>query len=359
MSQTAIKESRIPQVKPSELVELLTYLIKAMLPVMIVGKPAMAKSALIAMVADMLGFKLLVSHPVVEDPTDSKGLAWIHPGGIEAQWLPFGDMVALMEADYPLIYFVDDLIQAPSAVQASKMRLFLDREICGKRISDKVYLIAASNCREHKAGGSGGIIEPLKSRFATIVELVADLDESCQWYMEHGMPAMLVAFLRFKPELLHAFEPSADMTNSPNLRGWENVGKMMKLGMPRELAYKAYAGAVGMSTAHALSAFEDCMTELPNLDSIIANPEKAKMPVKVEVHHAVSTGLAMKATPENFDPILRYAERMHAEAGKAEFAVYMIKSAVKRDALLQQCSGFIRLMATNHPLGQAIAQACK
>ena len=67
--------------------------------------------------------------------------------------------------------FLDDLGQAPMSVQAAAMQLILARRINGFKISDKVIFMAATNRREDKAGVTG-ILEPVKSRFAWIVELV-------------------------------------------------------------------------------------------------------------------------------------------------------------------------------------------
>ncbi len=66
--------------------------------------------------------------------------------------------------------FIDDLGQATPAVQAAAMQLILARTLNGHRVSDHVVFIAATNRRTDRAGVSG-ILEPVKSRFATLVEL--------------------------------------------------------------------------------------------------------------------------------------------------------------------------------------------
>ena len=84
----------------------------------------------------------------------------------QAEFLPFGDLRALIQADKDTVFFLDDLGQAPPTVQAAAMQLILARRINGHHVSDSVTFIAATNRKQDKAGVSG-ILEPVKSRFAT------------------------------------------------------------------------------------------------------------------------------------------------------------------------------------------------
>jgi hypothetical protein len=82
----------IMQVTPSQLKELLTLYIPKRLPVLITGRPGIGKSDIVDEAADDTDHELLISHPVVEDPTDSKGLPFPSPDGLTAKFLPFGDL---------------------------------------------------------------------------------------------------------------------------------------------------------------------------------------------------------------------------------------------------------------------------
>ncbi len=124
-------------------------------------------------------------HPVVSDPTDFKGLPGII--GDKAEFLPFGDLRQMIEADKPTIVFLDDLGQAPAVVQAACMQLLLARQINGKKISGHIVFIAATNRREDRAGVTG-ILEPVKSRFKTILDLEVSADEWTEWAFKNNMP---------------------------------------------------------------------------------------------------------------------------------------------------------------------------
>lgn len=134
------------------------------------------------------------------------------------------------------------------------MQLLLARRINGHRVSAQVTFIAATNRKQDKAGVSG-ILEPVKSRFVTIVELEPHLEDWVQWAVSHSMPAELIAFIRFRPQLLFDFAPSVDITNSPCPRTVHNVGRLMQLGLPAELEFEAYSGSAGEGFAVELLGF--------------------------------------------------------------------------------------------------------
>ena len=93
--------------KPSQLATCLQKTIPAGVPMLIKGAPGVGKSDIVGQACDATGAELLVSHPVVSDPTDYKGLPFAVDG--KARFLPFGDLEALMTAETRTVYFLDDL----------------------------------------------------------------------------------------------------------------------------------------------------------------------------------------------------------------------------------------------------------
>ena len=74
----------------------LVMVVKAKLPVLIKGAPGIGKSDIVAQVAKILGYHLIISHPVVASPIDFKGLPALVKD--RAEFLPFGDLRKLIEA---------------------------------------------------------------------------------------------------------------------------------------------------------------------------------------------------------------------------------------------------------------------
>ena len=127
--------------RPSAVSALLAQAIAHREPVMLVGAPGVGKSDLVGQAADAAGAALIVSHPVVSDPTDYKGLPYATNG--RADFLPFAELRAAVEAVEDTVFFLDDLGQAPPAVQAAAVQLLLARRVNGHRVADCVTFLAA------------------------------------------------------------------------------------------------------------------------------------------------------------------------------------------------------------------------
>jgi hypothetical protein len=325
--------------KPSQLQELLAKTIPARRPVLIKGAPGIGKTDVVSQACGAAGAALVISHPVVSDPIDYKGMPFVTNG--KAEFLPFGDLRALIETKDLTVYFLDDLGQAPPTVQAAAMQLILGRRINGHRVSDTVCFVAATNRKQDKAGVTG-ILEPVKSRFATIIELTPDLEDWVKWALNAGLPTPLIAFIRFRPGLLHDFQPSVDITNSPSPRTVANVGALMVLGLNPALEYEAYTGAAGEGFAAELMGFLRIFRQLPNPDSVLMNPENADVPMDPATLYALCGALAPKASENTMDRLVRYTLRL-----PAEFQVMLIRDAVRSDEQVVNTRAFIDWSSKN------------
>jgi hypothetical protein len=160
------------------------------------------------------------------------------------------------------------------------------------------------------------------------------------------MPPELVAFLRFRPALLSAFAPTADLTNSPSPRTWASVGRMLALDLAPAILAEAMAGAVGAGPAVEFDAFRRLYAEHPSVDAILVDPDAARIPTSPSIFYAVVTALAMRGNVQTFGRIARYAQRLKAE-GHGEFGTLLVRDVVRRAPDVQDTPDFIRLMASD------------
>ncbi len=338
------------QLKPSQVRELLLITIPARLPVLIIGGPGVGKTSIVRQVAEELDADLLLSTPSTEDPTEPKGFPWATDGEPNAHFKPFGNLAKALAATKQTIWFLDDFGQALPGVQSGYMPLLQGRTADGQKLPECVVFVAATNRRADRAG-VGGLLEPVKSRFAMIVEMVPDMEEAVRWMLaQKGISPVAPAYLRWQPDDLNKFEPTADLTNSPTPRTWEAAGRVLALNIANKaVEAAAVCGAIGDGMGGQLLAFAEMFRQLPSVDAILMDPDAAAIPTQESVLWAVSTAVASRVTAKNFKHAARYATRLD-EAGHGDFAVLMVRDAMRRKPELQQLPEFVRL--TQGPIGQ-------
>jgi hypothetical protein len=324
---------------PSQTEQALTVLLNAKENVLIKGSPGIGKTAIIKKVAKQLGARLVIMYASVSDPTDFKGFPFMKDD--DATFVPFGDLKLVLNATEFTILFLDDLGQGANAVQAAVMQL-VDR----LKDNPNVVVVAATNRRSDRAGVSG-LLEPVKSRFSTIVELMVTKDDWVDWATQNNIPEVLIAFMMFRgDDLLCKFSPTQDIENSPSPRTWAALGRMYTLSPSKKLRMALFSGAVGEGAAGEFLSFVETHEKMPDINAILANPKTAKVPDETSTLWALSVALSRKATPQLMQPICDYVERMHDE-GFGPFAAFVLRDISKRSEECTETAAFTKLASSN------------
>lgn len=342
--------------RPKQLVSAMTMAFAALhdgehMPLLVKGAPGVGKTDTLKQATKAADCDLIVSHPVTADPTDAKGLPWKVEGRNAATFLPFGDLERAMNAKRPTIWGLDDIGQAAPSTQASYMQLILSRHVGEHHLPDCVGFWAATNRRSDRAGVSG-ILEPVKSRFVSILELAPNAEDWSEWALDNDMPPELIAFLRnVKAELLWKFEPTADITNSPSPRTWAHAGRILnrcsKAGIATtdDVFHALVAGAVGEAAASEFIGFLKIAADAPSVDEILKNPKGAKIPTEISAQFAVASSLAHRADEKNFGAVSTYVQRMY-QADLGEMCAYLLRDAVRKNRAIIGTAAFSQLSKT-------------
>jgi hypothetical protein len=319
------------KMNPEQATRAAGFMIRNKLNFLVVGAPGVAKTAVLELATRTENQHLILFHPVISDPTDFKGMPAImkvpdvDPETGEqigeqmkflAQFVPFDNLKRLLTAEEPTVAFADDLGQAPPMVQAAWMQLVLARKLDDKEVSDHITFVSASNRKEDKAGVSG-ILEPLKSRFASIIELIVDKDIWLKWARTEGKIHPYVrAFIQNRGlDFLWSFEASNDMTNTPSPRTIEHVSKIMWGKPDPDLRPMLLAGAAGSPFAVEFEAFIRVVKNLPKMSAIIASPKKCPVPSDTEVsaQYAIVEAMLDHANKKIIKSFLIYISRFKPE----------------------------------------------
>jgi hypothetical protein len=332
--------------RPSELKKALEFSLVNNFPLLIKGQPGIGKSEIVIQACETIGYEYIILHPVVSDPTDFKGMPWVvltKTGENEAIFIPLGEMKRLLTATKPLVVFFDDLGQSTPAVQSAIMQILLARQINGHKISEFVRFVAATNRRIDFSNVSG-ILEAVKSRFYSIVELVIDpikdpvvVKEWVQWAWKNDMPSELISFIEFNPKWLNQFDPTRDLTNSPIPRTNANVGRMMKAGLTNDIWDEMVSGAAGEKYCYDFKNYLETYRYLPSIYQIESDPNNTDVPDKIGARFALTNKLTESMNNKNIGAFIIYLKRMGEE-----MLVSAMMNASKRNTSIMNTPEFLR-----------------
>jgi len=291
-------------------------------PILMLGHPGVGKTSIIQQVTAQLKYDLILEHPCIADPTDYKGLPMRVNG--HAEFVPIGSLRMIIEAKKNTVVLFDDLPHAAPAVQAPIMQLILARRIGEHKVSDFVTFIAAGNRREDKAGVHN-VIEPLKTRFSTIINIEQDLDAWLNWARTTGIATSLTGFIRWQPHFILDWKPGAGMQNTPSARAVENVDTLLHLGIESRAALaECVVGAAGQEFSNMFFPFLEIFENLPDADKILADPMNGDIPVEDAVMHALCASLARRASKKVAKNLFIYIDRL-----TAEYATVLYKDSIQ------------------------------
>ena len=331
--------------KTSDLAIAIKRLYTARRPGFIWGPPGVGKSDLMAQVAAALKIGLIDFRMAMRDPTDIKGFPM--PDQKSGTMRFFRDGELPTEKSHPEggILFLDELNSATPATQAAGMQLTLTGRIGDYHLPKNWLVIGAGN-RETDRGVVHRMPTPLANRFVHL-EAEVNNDDWVSWALDHEVSAELIAFIRFKPDLLFKFDPKVDSKAFPTPRSWvmtENfVGE--KNDDPDNVKYELIKGTVGEGPGSEYWGFRKMIDQLPTLEEIRLAPSKTKVPGEdqMSARYAVTTLMGANVGESSFEAFLTYSERINKE-----FQCVFIRDALHREPKLRTSKVYSKWAIKNH-----------
>jgi MoxR-like ATPase len=325
--------------KPSKLFEALHALIRERVPLHLWGPCGVGKSQIVFQVADDLNYDFLDVRAGLLDPVDLRGLPRIAGG--QTEWVP----PKFLPTSGKGILFLDELTSAPQMTQAGCYQLVLDRKLGEYVLPDGWVVVAAGNPASER-GVHFSMPRPLRNRFVHL-DLEPNLDDWCKWAIKAGVRPEIIAFLRFKPELLLAADVTSDANAWPTPRSWEMASNVLSgIANRQKTAFLSGAsdfeaqlldGTVGPAATSELVAFLRLFRQLPSIDEILLNPDTAPLPTETSAQIAIATALGRVVTDNSIARGLRYLDRM-----PTEMRVMAVRDAAARDTAITHTPEFVR-----------------
>ncbi|WP_290920015.1 MoxR family ATPase [Halodesulfovibrio sp.] len=321
--------------RPSEIASALETLITVKQPAFIWGAPGVGKSQIVAQLAANRGLTLVDIRAVLLDPVDLRGIPRIDDSGKTAWCAP-----SFLPTEGEGILFLDELNTAPPLVQAACYQLILDRKLGEYEMPEGWTIIAAGN-RESDKAVTHRMPSALANRMVHL-DFEANLDDWLTWADNNEIISSLKAFLRFRPKLLHAFDPKKNDKAFPSPRSWEFVSTILAANPAANTKRALITGAVGEGAAAEYLAFLTACDQLPDVETVLANPDTIELPDDPAVVYALCESVARKASDKVIPQIAVLAARL-----PIEFSVLLMRDSAATAPSIVETPSFANWACAN------------
>jgi hypothetical protein len=327
----------IPKVNPSTLADRIKLAEASQRPMLLRGGPGVGKSDIFRQHAERRAterggnlwrgagndvgeksYGYLDSRVLYFDPTDLKGFPLVDRENKMSHWMAPGYFPLQRNVDAGRVpsqgmWNFEELPSAAPAVQAATYQVMLDREINGEPIAPGWFLVATGNKLSDR-GVVNRLPSPLVSRFWHL-ELCVSVEEWAAWAMTANINPLLVAFYRFRPELLNSFDPKKWEQDTPYScpRSAHMLSDLLWANGSGKWPLDVIHATVGETVGNEMYAYLDIIRDLPSVDSILLDPDKAIMPEATAALYAISAALARRINAGNSPKIFKYTLRMAKE----------------------------------------------
>jgi MoxR-like ATPase len=279
-----MRPSRIKEILESEY----TALSRAMhTPVMLWGPPGVGKSQLIYQVAARHDVPIIDIRLSQLEPSDLRGIPF--RTGDTVEWAVPSMLPDDSRHGPAGILFLDEITSAPPSVSAAAYQLILDRRL-GDYVVPAGWAIFAAGNRQGDRGVTYTMPAPLANRFSHY-EVEANLDDWVAWAFDFGIDERLIAFLRFRPDLLFDFDAAQNPVAFPSPRSWEFAHRALdKFGDNARMLLGSLQACVGAAAGIELNAFIRNLDQMPDIDAI-AEGRDSSVPTDLDLQYAVASAL--------------------------------------------------------------------
>ncbi|MFO7597917.1 MAG: MoxR family ATPase [Desulfocurvibacter africanus] len=314
--------------KPSQIISALETLLAVRQPAFLWGAPGVGKSQIVAQVAAKHGLELVDIQAVLLDPVDLRGIPRIDEAG-NAVW----SSPSFLPRRGRGILFLDELNAAPPLVQAACYQLILDRKL-GEYVLPEGWTILAAGNRESDRAVTHRMPSALANRLVHL-DFEPDLDDWLRWAEDNGIEPRLRAFLRFRPKLLHAFDPKKSEKAFPSPRSWEFVSRIIAAAPDSDTLQGLLAGTVGAAAAAECLEFLRVYDVLPDAEAVLADPDGIAILNDPAVIYAMCESVARKATDQAMSSLAILAARL-----PVEFGVLLMRDAASVEPSIVETEAF-------------------
>ncbi|WP_036233770.1 AAA family ATPase [Marinobacterium litorale] len=328
-------------VSPTQAVSIISHYIRAGVVPMVTGSPGIGKSSIVKQIADEYELQLIDMRLSQCDPTDLLGFPTVNEVVVDEQNLGKRASYAPMST-FPLkgdtlpkgkkgwLLFLDEFNSASIATQAAAYKLILDRQVGQHDLHENVAIVAAGNL-----GTDGAIVNrqgtAMQSRLGHIT---IDIDPKgwIDWASRNGVDHRICAFINYKGENLHKFDPQHNDRTFACPRTWEFTSNVIKPMTDISMSdMPLLSGLISEGMANEFIGYCKVYKDLLTFEQICQNPNGVQLPSEPSVYFALSGTIADKVDDKTIDKAMAFLNR-----APAEFQVLTLRDIVRRKRELMQ-----------------------
>lgn len=215
-------------------------------PVIALGKMGMGKTAGFKELAKKLGIGYCELRLVNMTETDMLGIPTISADGTTTY--ASNDLLPIVERDGEKgILVLDEITSCSSTMRAAAYQLLDGQRALGNyKLPDKWIVVGLGNGPD-----DGGVFNGAEAALFTRCygfRVATSLEAWKSWAIEHKLNPSVIAFLSYKPDMLHVYDPDSLDGLCPTPRTWEKLSKLLTA------KERANNGTLDMNVADFLAA---------------------------------------------------------------------------------------------------------
>lgn len=302
-----------------------------------VGSPGIGKTQVVYQYAGKRGLEVVELNGSAMSPTDYVAFVPERDTRTLAEYL-HENLARCCDPDFKGILFIDELHQMHPEVQKPLSKTLNQRLVGARKLSDNCMMVTAGNRVTDKAGANK-LLSMIANRVDTI-PVEVDNEALMDYFMEQGYPDLSIGYMAARPyNEAEDFQPHEPAFYTP--RSYERA--MIKLVARREqhpnamLSLASLASSVGIGRARDFLAFVELVDKMPTMQEIQLDPEKCRVPGKMDEQCAVSCMLSVGATDKTFQPVSVYMQRF-----PVSLQILFLKLSIRRNAECHKYPGFAK-----------------
>lgn len=194
-------------------------------PVFGLGLGGIGKSESIMELAKELNIGYIDIRLLLYNETDLKGIPYPDENHTRTIWLQ-NNILPIEQRDgkYGILVF-DEITSCSRSVRTAAYQLLNERKL-GEYTLPKGWIIVCLGNGPEDGGDFNGMEGNFLNR-CSVYSVVPSVDAWCEWAVSKGVNPLVIAYIRFKMEDFHTFNPDNDIELFASPRSWKAVSDIL------------------------------------------------------------------------------------------------------------------------------------